>query len=70
MEVDQIVDSFVEIELHDDNSFLIVKETLTRIGLRSKSYVDGKPKLFQVKIYLLNFLGDYNQILKNMNVRT
>ena len=35
MEVDQIVDSFVEIELHDDNSFLIVKETLTRIGLRS-----------------------------------
>ena len=56
MEVDQIVRNFVEIELHDDNSFLIVKETLTRIGLRSKSYADDRPKLFQ-SCHILNKRG-------------
>lgn len=41
-----IVDTFLEVELPDDEAFLKVKETLTRIGLKSRNGKD-KPTLFQ-----------------------
>lgn len=34
--VDEIVDSLIEIQLIDNDSFLKIKETLTRIGVASK----------------------------------
>ena len=33
---EEIIKNLVEVELKDDNTFLIVKETLTRIGVASK----------------------------------
>lgn len=44
---DSIVKDFLEIDLPDDDSFLKVRETLTRIGLRSRSKSHGKPTLYQ-----------------------
>ena len=42
----EVLDSFVEIEPLDENAFLKVKETLTRIGLASRKEGD-KPILWQ-----------------------
>lgn len=50
---EQLMNNFIEIELNDENGFLIVKETLTRIGLRTKTHREGKPTLFQ-SIHILN----------------
>lgn len=44
---DAIVDSLLEITLPDDDAFLKIRETLTRIGLRSRVHKDGKPTLYQ-----------------------
>lgn len=44
-EQDSVVQTFLEIELPDDDAFLKVKETLTRIGLRSRA--KEKPTLYQ-----------------------
>jgi len=44
---DDIVATFLEVELPDDDAFLKVRETLTRIGLRSRVHKDGKPTLYQ-----------------------
>jgi len=57
---DELVDSFVEIKLNDPEDFLVIKETLTRIGIASKK----DKKLFQSchilqkrgKYYLVHFL--------------
>ena len=36
IEVDELVNSFIEVSLKEDTDFLRVKETLTRIGIASK----------------------------------
>lgn len=43
----EIIDTFIEINLKDDESFLKIRETLTRMGLKSKKREGEKPKLFQ-----------------------
>lgn len=46
-ERNNIVDNFLEVTLPDDDAFLKIRETLTRIGLRSRARKDGKPTLYQ-----------------------
>jgi hypothetical protein len=43
----EIIDTFIEVKLKDDESFLKIRETLTRIGLKSRKRDGEKPKLFQ-----------------------
>lgn len=42
-----VVESLLEVELPDDDAFLKIRETLTRIGLRSRVHRDEKPTLYQ-----------------------
>lgn len=58
-DVEKLVKTFVEIKLHNDEDFLKVKETLTRIGIASKK----EKKLYQSchilhkqgKFYIVHF---------------
>lgn len=58
-----LVKNLIEVEMIDDDSFLKIRETLTRIGLRSKTTQDGKPTLYQSchilhkrgKFYIVHF---------------
>lgn len=49
-----IVDTFIEVKLRDDETFLLVKETLTRIGVASK-----KNKSLYQSCHLLHKQGRY-----------
>lgn len=49
-----IVDTFIEVKLKDPESFLVVKETLTRIGVASK-----KSKTLWQSCHLLHKQGRY-----------
>lgn len=54
---EQLVNSFIEVKfVEDDNDFLIVKETLSRIGI--PSYKDGNMSLFQT-CHILHKKGKY-----------
>lgn len=55
--MDNILDAFYEIEPLDNDSFLKLKETLTRIGIRSRG-VDGAPILNQTA-HVLHKRGRY-----------
>lgn len=52
--VREMVDNFIEINLIEDDNFLKIKETLTRIGIASSS----KKKLFQ-SCHILHKKGKY-----------
>lgn len=54
MNVDELIKSFVEVELTDSENFLKVKETLTRIGISSKK----ENKLYQ-SCHILHKRGKY-----------
>lgn len=56
-ETRRLLGSFLEIDPLDTDSFLKVKETLTRIGLPGKR-VDGKPTLWQTA-HVLHKRGRY-----------
>jgi len=46
--VDDLVNNFVEIQLFDQNDFLKIRETLSRIGIAGKVKAEGElPSLFQ-----------------------
>lgn len=49
-----IIDSFIEIKFEEENDFLLIKETLSRIGIASKK----ENKLFQT-CYILHKAGKY-----------
>jgi hypothetical protein len=55
-----LLDSFLEITLNDPNDFLIVKETLTRIGIASRKnntlYQSAHILHKQGRYYILSFL--------------
>lgn len=55
-----LIDSFLEITLNDPNDFLIIKETLTRIGIASRKtntlYQSSHILHKQGKYYLVSFL--------------
>lgn len=54
MNTDELVKTFVEVELTDSENFLKVKETLTRIGISSKK----ENKLYQ-SCHILHKKGKY-----------
>jgi len=74
-ERDAVVNSFLEVELPDDDAFLKVRETLTRMGLRSRARPNGKPILFQSchilhkrgKFYITHFKELFRLDGKNTN---
>lgn len=54
----ELVDDFFEIKELDQDQFLKVKETLTRIGISSKKKIDNKPILYQ-SCHVLHKRGRY-----------
>lgn len=57
MENRNVADSFIEIESVDNDGFLKIKETLTRIGIASRAD-EGKPTLWQ-SCHILHKRGRY-----------
>lgn len=55
---DSILNSFIEIDAVDSDTFLKVKETLTRIGIVSRRFGDEKPTLWQ-SCHILHKKGRY-----------
>lgn len=53
-----LVDCFIEVEPLDNDEFLKVKETLTRMGIPSKKSDNGKPILWQ-SCHVLHKQGRY-----------
>lgn len=46
-DIQELLDTFIEIEPLDNDQFLKVRETLTRIGIASRKTGDEKPTLWQ-----------------------
>lgn len=58
MNQNQLLESFIEIEPLQTDSFLKVRETLTRIGILGRISEEGKPTLWQ-SCYILHKGGRY-----------
>ena len=58
IERDDVLDSFIEIDAVDSDTFLKVKETLTRIGIASRRAGEEDPTLWQ-SCHILHKKGRY-----------
>ncbi len=57
-EIEELLDTFIEIEPLNNDEFLKVRETLTRLGIASRKSGDEKPTLWQ-SCHILHKRGKY-----------
>lgn len=57
-ELEELLDTFIEIEPLNNDEFLKVRETLTRLGIASRKSGDEKPTLWQ-SCHILHKRGKY-----------